>query len=303
MSILKRRILTIIFFLFFLVLAPLLVFYASGNILGENWNILATGGMFIKSMESGSKLFVNGKLKDTTGFFTRDCFLKNLKPGVYTVLVKKDGYNDWVNKIKVSANQVVESNVFMLPTEINVMEISEFSETEKIVGTTTKINSKNNSDYEMVKNFFSDTLILEKYISIFSTSTGKIVKYAPGVKENPIENRHFFIWSTGPDVFVGWNGKADSSPKIFCQESKNEINCQSQLKIYSFEANVKNIGFFPGESEVVVVVVDNKIYAIEAEENPEKKPQILYNGQEPDFRVYNNTIYIKDNNFFGQVDI
>ena len=79
MSILKRRILTVCFILLFLILAPLIIFYANGTIMGEGWNILASGGIFIRSMESRSELYVNGKEKDIIGFFTRDYLLKNLK--------------------------------------------------------------------------------------------------------------------------------------------------------------------------------------------------------------------------------
>lgn len=302
-SIYQRRILVAFFVLLFLILAPAIVFYATGNILGEGWNILATGGVYINSMESGAKLYVNGKLKETTSFFTRGYLLKNIKPGVYTVLVEKDGYNNWTNKIMVYANRVSESNVFMLPAEITISEIKKYLESENMLSTTTKPTLKPNPDYEMVKNFFSDTLILGKSVSIVSTTTGKVINYSLGTKENPIKNRHLTIWKEGKDVFIGWTGSVYSTPKIFCEESEGGVECQSQLKVYSFESNVASLDFFPGESEVIIVAVSNKIFAVEAENNPEKKLQMIYEGNKPDFRILNNNIYINDGEFFGQVEI
>lgn len=304
MSILKRRILTVVFVLVFLVLAPMIVFYANGNILGDGWNVLATGGVYVRSMESGSQLFINGKLKDTTNFFTRDYFLKNLKPATYNVLVKKEGYNEWTNKVKVYANRVAETNVFMLQTDIKSLEIKEFLETEKTVGTTTKTILKLNPDYEMVKALFSTTSNKEKYLTVLSTTTGKKIQYVSGVKENPVTNRHTVIWKEGKDVYIGWTGSFDSSPKIFCEEEKGNMKCKDAFKVYSFENDVDDIDFFPGESEVIMVSVGSKIYAVEAEINLDKKPQVIYNGKKPNFQISsNNIIYIKDSGYFGQVEI
>jgi hypothetical protein len=303
MSIFKRRILTIFFILLFLVLAPLIIFYANGNILSEGWNILATGGIFLKSMESGSELYIDNKLKDTTGFFTRDYLLKNLKPDSYDILVKKEGYNTWENTINVDANRVTESNVFMLPTKIEITEISKYLEVVDKATTTNNVVKKDNPEYIAAKTIFADTSILGKYISIISTTTGKITKYEPGVKENPIENRHMIIWKEGHTAFIGWNGTISSSPKIFCKEVKNDITCVNSLKVYSFEGDINDLDFFPGESEVIIVSVLDKVYAIEAEENVNKKTQIIYAGKKPDFRNLNNTLYIKDGDFIGIASI
>ena len=302
-SIIKRRVTVVVFILLFLVLAPTIVFYANGNILGKGWNILATGGLFINSMQPDSKLYVNGKLKETTSFFTRNYFLKNLKPGVYVVSVKKDGYNDWSNKIKVFANKVTESKVFMLPSSIDITEIKKSLEIEKILSTTTIKETKLNPNYEIIKNLFDEDLTLKKYISVLSTTTDKTTKYAPGVEQNPISNRHLSIWREGNSAYIGWEGSLDSSPGMFCEETQKTLECEKNLKIFSFEDDINNLDFFPGESEVIIVAVSDKIFAVEAENNPEKKLQMIYEGNKPDFRILNNNIYINDGEFFGQVEI
>jgi hypothetical protein len=299
----KRRILSAIFILLFLILAPIIAFYANGNILGGGLNILATGGIFLKSMESGSELYLNNKLKDTTSYFTRDYFLKNLRPGTYDVLVKKPGYNDWTNVIKVYANRVSESNVFVLPEKISIQEIKPTIEIQKIVGTTTVKSLKPNPNYITVKSFFDETFTTKSSLLVVSTTTGLTTKYLLGTKENPIKSRHFYVWSENNDVFIGWDGGINSSPKMFCEETKDNIKCSANLKVYSFSSAVQTVDFFPGESEVLVVALGDKVYAVEAEQNPSKKLQLLYSGTKPDFRIVNNIIYIKDLNFLGQLEI
>lgn len=303
MSVIKRRLLSMFFILLFLVLAPIIIFYANGNILGSGWNILATGGIFIQSIPSGSELYINNKYNSTINFFTRDYLLKNLKPGVYTVLVKKDGYNDWGNKIKVNASLVTESRVFMLPTKVDIEEVEKYLVIKKGSGTTTTEELKTNPNYETIDNFFTEPSILKNDVSILSTSTNELVNYKLGTKQNPVENRKLFIWQDRQDAFIGWKGGADSAPRIFCKEFNSDIVCQEQIKIYSFEADVRGLDFFPGESGVIIISTGNYVYAIEAEENINKKLQVLYSGKEPDFRVFNNIIYIKDGDFIGQIEI
>jgi len=303
MTMLKRRILTGIFSLLFLILAPIIIFYANGTIMGDDWNILATGGVLVRSMESGSQLFVNGKLKDITSFFTRDYFLKNLRPGVYTILVKKDNYNDWSNMITVYPNKVVESIVFMLPKEINVTEIKKFIVEDGLSSSSIKQTPKVNPNYEVIDALFSTSSLVKKYVSVLSTTTSTSTKYAIGTKENPIRNRHLLLWSEKDTAFLAWDGDIDSAPKIFCKYIKDTIKCDSQLIVYSFETKIINLDFFLGETEKILVLMGDKIYAIEAEQNQNKKPQLLYKGKNPDFRVFNNIIYIKDGVFLGQAEI
>lgn len=303
MTILKRKILVTVFILLFLILAPIIVFYANGNILSNSWNILATGGIFIRSMESGSDLYINGKFKDTVSFFTRDYLLKNLKPGVYTVSAKKDGYNEWTNEIRVYPSRVSESYSFMLPIKIDITEIKEFLNPGVDASTTGKINPKENSDYKIVSDLFSDLLTLESDVAILSTSTGKIVELPLGTRENPVKNRRLTAWRDSQDIFIGWEGDIDSAPQIFCEENNREIECQNQLRVYSFESAVGRLDFFPGETAILVAAVGNRIYAIEAQINPHKKPIIIFEGEAPDFRVLNNKIYIKDIDFLGRVEI
>jgi hypothetical protein len=303
MTIIKRKILTVFFILLFIILAPIIVFYANGNIIIKGWNILATGGIFVRSMENGALLYIDNKLETKISYFNRNYLIKNLKPGNYTLLVKKVNYNDWSKEINVVANQVTEANVFMLPYKTTISEVKKNIESETLIGSTTQA-LRLNPIYSDISNLFSEKLVLKKNISIFSTTTKKEITYIYGSKENPINDGHLNIWRDGGDLFISWNGSVDSIPNYFCDVLVENTQCYEQIKIYSFESAIKNLDFYPGRQGVVIFSSGNGIYAIEVENNPLKKPQILYKGKNPDFRVYNsNTIYVKDDNYLGKIDI
>ena len=111
MRIIKKKIKLIIFFIIFIIVSPVIILYAKGDIFTNGWNILITGGIYVTKAPIGSDILLNGKLKDTTSFFNRDTLIKSLRPGVYEISVKKDGYNTWTNKIKVSGNLVSDANI------------------------------------------------------------------------------------------------------------------------------------------------------------------------------------------------
>lgn len=300
MTIKKKFFLNIFFILLFVVLAPVIIFYALGNTLESGWNILATGGIYIQSMESGSTLFVNDKIKENISFFNRDYLLKRLRPGTYTILVKKDGYNDWIKTVNVYANKVSESRVFSLPSKIETVEIKKYLEGVNS-STSTKSAPLLNKDYANILSLFNSDFTLDSDSVILSTkiSTSTIL----GSKDNPIKSRRFSLWSDNNQIFIGWDGVLDSSPRVFCYDQDEEIICQKELLVYTLDSAVNNLDFFPGETDVVIVAVKNNIYAVEIDSNKTKKLQLLYSGEKPDFRIFKNILYVKDQDFLGKIEI
>ncbi len=305
---LKRNIMAGFFVLLFLFLAPIIIFYANGHILGDGFSILPTGGIFIHSMDSGSKVFINDKLKITTSFFTRDYFLKNLRPGTYDILVTKDGYNEWFNQLTVYPNRVAESRVFMLLSKIELLEITEYLRSATSLATTSDLTLSQdplelNPEYELINNLFATSSLSKIKNKTVATNTTEILDYPLGSKENPITNRSLSLWRKNSDVYLSWTGNTDSSPKIFCTEVENNIICQETIKIYSFDKEIGDLDYFPNETEIIIVVIGSNIYAVEAENNPAKKLQLLYQGQKPTFRIFKNNIYIKDIDLLGRLKI
>ena len=117
---------------------------------------------------TGSQIYLNGKLKDTTSFFSRNFLIRNLKPGIYGVSVRKNSYNVWNEQITVSTTLVADASVFMLPGTINQNVILKYVATS---GTATStITAKKNPEYSEISVLFatSSLVTVEKP---FSTST------------------------------------------------------------------------------------------------------------------------------------
>jgi hypothetical protein len=287
----KRKIIGVLFVFLFIILAPAIIFYATGSRFGESWKILQTGGLFVRSVPPGSTVYINSKLNKETGYFDRNILVKSLHPGTYSVLIEKEGYNSWKKEMAVYGNVVTDSRAFMLPKIIETTEVKKYLESEAKASTSIPITKKNNPVYLDVVALFSAS----------STPKSASTSSAPiGTVKNPIVNRNYELWREGTDVFLKWAGRKDSTPVIFCD---NEV-CQEKIKSFSFDQPIARLDFFPGESEIALAAVNNKIYAFELDLNPDKVPQFIYSGDKPDFRVDDSgTIFVKDGAYFGEIDI
>ena len=111
----KRRIYFYTFSLVFLIVIPIVILYAQGFRFTRNWQILETGGVYVTSNESESRVYIGGELEKITGVLTRGVFKQNLKPGHYSVEVGKVGYFPSVADIVVRENFVTEFDALLIP--------------------------------------------------------------------------------------------------------------------------------------------------------------------------------------------
>lgn len=295
MVVIKKKIKFLIFFLVFIIIAPIVVLYANGDILGNGWSILSTGGIYVNSAPTGSEVYFNGKLKSQTSFFERNILIKNLKAGNYEISVKKDGYNSWTEKVKVSDNLVSDANVFILQTKVDLTQILPYILAEKTNGISTT-TEKINQDYNDISLLFSTSspVILKTIATTTKISQNKI-----GTKNFPILNGNIGLWNEKNQIFVKWFGDNDEAPIYLC----NESDCTKSLLVENLSAVPKRIDFLPGFNGVVLVALGNKIFAVQMEENPEKTEQIIYEGSNPDFRVFEGYVYIKDKNLLYEAKL
>ncbi len=293
MIIIKRKIKILLFIAAFLVISPLVILYASGDILGDGWSILKTGGIYISGAPTGSTIYFNGKEKSQTSFFERTILIKNLRAGAYDIRVEKAGYNTWEKKIAVTDNFVSEANVFMLPSHVMLAPILRYL---PATSSSTAASQKKNQEYTDVSLLFSSSSpVILKTIA----TTTKISKSAIGTKAFPIISGNMGLWKDGSKIFVGWLGDNDEAPKFLCVMA----SCTEPLLVDTLPAAPRRINFLPGFPDAVIVSLGASIFAVQMEDNPAKMPQPIYTGIAPDFRVFEGSVYIKDGDKFFEAKL
>ena len=290
----KRKIRFGIFFLLFLIIGPLVVLYANGDIF-NGFGLLKTGGIFVRSAPIGSSVYLDSKVISSTSFFQRDILIKNLKPGIYEISVKKDNYNSWLKKVAVSNNVVSDADVFILPEKVELTEISQKITDTKISAASSSKKILVNPEYtDLLGVFLSKSFVASNNISISTSSIKNL-----GTKDFPIMNGKEGIWRDVGKVYVGWFGKENSEPQYLC----HGMNCKDNMLVFDLTKTPTNLGFLPGYEGVIIVAFENQVFAVQLEENPDKGVQLIYKGKKPDFRIENGIVYIKDGSYIAEVSL
>ncbi|MFA6410177.1 MAG: PEGA domain-containing protein [Candidatus Buchananbacteria bacterium] len=100
MTLKYRRILYLSFIAVFLIVTPIVTFYAAGyryNL--KRHRIEKTGILYIDSRPKQAMILINGKYENET-----PARFPNLIPDVYQVEVKKEGYHPWQKNLEVKSN-------------------------------------------------------------------------------------------------------------------------------------------------------------------------------------------------------
>ena len=137
-------ILAIIFF----VISPAIILYSQGYRLDfQNWQILKTGGVYVKTSLPGADVYVDNKFVSKTGqIFSFDYLVQNLFPKKHNIKVGKTGYITWEKNLLVKEKMVTQTYVILFPEKIdytslgnNFNKIYPFSDQNKLIA----IDSKN----------------------------------------------------------------------------------------------------------------------------------------------------------------
>ena len=116
-----RKILFFVFFLIFLLGAPLIILYEQGYRFDlEKKSLTQTGGLFLKVIPKQTEIYINGKLVKKTDFFFGSALIENLLPKKYIIRVEKEGYFPWEKSLEIREREVTEAkNVVLFPVKLN----------------------------------------------------------------------------------------------------------------------------------------------------------------------------------------
>jgi len=308
----KRRLFSLIGLgLVFIIGVPLLWAYSTGyRFDAEQFRFVETGGVFIHSNLSGSRIFIDEEYVESNGFILRNFFIQKLKSErVYSIRVEKDNYLPWYKDLYVYPNLVTEGRIMMLPIEIPfelIEQVIEVAATATRTGTSTVL--VDNPEYVAAAELFATTTVATEPVrqsgqtlieTVRPTSTKPVVLLpdyitALGVegiaeKEQLQEDGRMVAWLESGNVHVMWAGTRDSTPFFFCDIR----GCRDKILV-SLDTDINEFTFFPGRSDVLVVQTGSHIFAVEIDDRSRQNLQIIYEGGDPSFVLIGNTIYVKD---------
>lgn len=297
MSKTKRRAYFVVFALLFVVVTPLVIFYAMGYRFGfiDTLNITERGGVYVHSSIPGTEIYLNDELKDTTGIFNQEYLSQNIKPGRYTVRATHEDYRTWEKYVEVSPQRVTSLYPFLAPKEFEFEEVPETVE-EVAAGTTTSAEIPN-SVYEQ----FSELFVVESATStpVDTPDIDDSLQEEQGDQEQEVIRRVFGdvqVWyeESTQTFYAEWLARGDFLPSYFCENG----NCINPFAFLEVNSPVVHFDFYPGRDDVILFVVEGGgVYAVEIDKRPQQTLIEIYTGNEGqvDFELAGrDTLVIQD---------
>ncbi len=288
-----RFFLFLLFFVVFLVGFPILLFYSAGYTIDEAFDLSPRGGIYVFTSEPNTSIFVGNELKSRSSFFNREILIDGLKADRYLVLAANDLYWPWAKFVSVSEGIVEPLFPLLVPKVIEAEEVlEEDGDYEDVV--------------ELFENSASATYIFgaTTTVTVRATSTsgqannGRLITTVEDAFE-PLLRRRVTVWLEGNTVFSEWIGNDNAAPRYFCVDGV----CTNPVPIFSSLVPIRHMDFYPSRNDAIILALDNGVYAVEIDRRTYQNFYPLYRGQEPDFRIYRNQVYIQDGDYLVRLNL
>lgn len=119
--------------------------------------------------------------------------------------------------------------------------------------------------------------------------------------ENPLisSDNNVSVYLSGGVVIAKWIGEEANTPSMFCTE-----NVCSEKVIFNPITEVRNIGFFKDRNDVLIIAMQDGIFALELDPSEVQNLQPILEGNSPDFRLSDDgKLYAKDENTLMLINI
>lgn len=242
----KTRLLIVIFCLLaFFIAAPYIIMYSLGyRIDFEHRQIVATGGIYVRTFPTADQIIVDSKIKQKPGMFNGSIFAQSLIPKDHSVLVTKDGYFDYYKVLPVKKNKVTKlESVLLIKKELAFSALAE-----------------NINLFSMAPN--------GRDIAAFSwNDKGVTLKYFP--VDNASQTKEFSVAKSGKANSVKW---ADDSNRalIEIQNSQGLVyylfdpqkQAQNIVYLSALDKFCQSISFDPQNSQQIFFIKNKSLYSL-----------------------------------------
>lgn len=256
----------------FLVILPVAIFYADGWRWGVGLGFYKTGGIFISVPYQDANVSVNGKQIGRSGFFNRSFYVSDLSPDAYAVTVEREDYLPWTRVVVVEPQLVTDTEALLFPKRIEPVRLM-------VTGTaTTGIEIISRAQYDARLEAFATTTL--------SASTT--------LPQDESDGMGLFV--RGGDVFARWMSEDAFPSSRFCGRPSF---CVREFTVERDGEEVRTARFFRGG--VAYVTMEGKVYFTEADIRPSPVTFQLFEADDADIRVVDDSLTIKTGNTLYEI--
>ncbi len=240
-------------FLVFLIVIPVILLYSFGYRVSSDFRLVKTGGIYFHNQEADASVYLNGKLKKTSGMFEKNLLVQNIKPGSYHVKVTKEGYRLWEKWIRVYEQKVEVCFPLLVPQNLKSEQITKYLPADKNDPKAKKRKRELNDDYSDVVELFN--LAKKPPKSFLPQWAGSEVKKFKLGSNRKLREK-VLLSNEKNIIFVKWLGKKEQLPFF--------INTMNKKPVYSTGKRITAFEFYPNREDAFIARFDDgSLYAVE----------------------------------------
>ena len=245
-----------------ILLTGALVGYASGYRIGPNFSIVEVGAIEVRDLLAGAHVFIDDSEVGTAEANGTTMAVGRITPGARTVIVSREGYWPWLKTVEVHERTTTAIGAFQVPTQ-----------------STGEIITSRDPEYRTILSRFTTTKI--------PTATTPVISGTKNVA----------VWVEKGVIKAKWQGSIDAAPSYFCQ-----TECGAPITILTPTVPARSVHFYKDREDVLVVGVQDGVYALDIDTREPQNFQPIYKGSSPlSVPVDSNSVYIRDGATLMQV--
>lgn len=237
----------------FMVIVPLLVFYAVGyrfDFASTEQNIRTVGGMYVSTDAADVQIFVDDAPVEDMRVFQQAAYVQNITEGMRQVHVQGQGLTTWVKDLPVFSHYVTEVRSFNLPVvpQVRVLPEWQTSAGEAVlfepVASTTFANASTsnaflvatstatssyvvNTEYDYISTQFassSEERRIREVIELREVEPFMFAADLPPIATSTIatttrQNRDRLLYEEDGELYVRYIGSQNNIPYYFCVQA------------------------------------------------------------------------------------
>ena len=256
-----------------------LIFYKLGYRFTNQFEPVKVGSIELFSNEENLQIFLNNREQRVPMENSR-YVLRNVTPGLHSVVVSKDGFWPWAKTLSVTQNNTRTLYPFVFPTQ----------------GLLVKAVPTNTPEYRYAIKTINESFLPEPKPGSPPLLPDESLKtwldsYVPSRKLSLDKSTALYVEDSA--IYVAWISETEPSPHYFCLENP----CKLKIPVVVPNEPIKSVDFYKGRREIILFVAGAAIYAIEVDREGTQNFQPLFRGKDPYFyQTETGIVYIKDGN-------
>ncbi|TSC87277.1 MAG: hypothetical protein G01um10148_382 [Parcubacteria group bacterium Gr01-1014_8] len=262
LSNMKRRFYLVGLILLFVILLPIVIFFADGYRYRSGSGFVQTGGIYISVPYSNANVYFDRTLYGRSSFLRRSFYIDNLTPGQYVIRVEQPGANTWERTLYVEPQLVTDTSALLVPLEFEMLKIITATSTATTTRTLTR------TAFQDMQTVFSKPLA--------TTTASSVAGLSVVLEKGNVYERRNQVNNILP-------------PSNFCIRPSQ---CVSEIAIENGPDTAISAAYFGGG--IIYAIKERGVFFSESDIRFAPVVVSLYPKKGADFRIIDDALIVKD---------